>query len=448
MISQRRQPDPHHARNRKCLFVTRLVAGISATLLALPGAAQDNSVDTENLANQQPVFGVSPAAQTARIIGPPPEGWQPDLFGFYAALGVGARRHSNVRRTANSEISDTAFVIQPELAYENDIRGRHRGRIGYAANILRHRDLDNEDVTNQSLTGALRFDLTPALEIGLFGQFNDSSEERGGSGSRTFEDLEPDKVETLTYGGNLIFGRPSQTFRVVVGASKSEWEYQNNDQEFRDRDYASVRGALFYNVAPKTSLFLEARHTDIEYPQQIENRDSKEEAYFVGVRWRATNLIDVLAKVGQLDKDMDDPNLPDYDGSTYLGKILWAPRPYSRFDLYASRTTEEAAQQEFDPSGSAYFVSDLIGVNWIHDLTSRWRFFAFYNHIEDDYTDDRLDKINDYGVGVSYKINDWLNVAAQYGEVKRDSNVPEVEYKDEVASIFLRGDFRMGSRAR
>jgi hypothetical protein len=445
---QQRQLDHRQRREWNLILSVCLAVGASAALLAIPGAAQEGSVDTEALPDQQLLFGVSPAAQTQRMIQPRFDTLREELFGFYGALGLGAEHHTNVRRTPDNEISDTAIVVQPELAYQNDFGGRHSGKIRYAASIVRHNDLDNEDVTNQSLDGALHFDLTPKLDVRAFGQYNDASEERGGSGSRISIDNEPDEVEVITYGGEVIFGRTTQKFQLAVGASKSEWRYQNNNQEFRDRDYDRVRGILFYNVGPKTHLFLEATHTDIEYPRQFTNLDSEEDAYYIGVRWRASAMIEALAKVGNLKKDMSDPTLEDYDGTSYLGKLVWRPKPYSRFDLYASRTTEERAPQEFDASGPGFFVSELIGLNWTHDFTSSWQAYAYFNHIDDDQPDDRLDTIKDYGVGLTYRINDWLNVSAQYSEVERDSNVPAVEYEDQITSLFLRGDFNMGAGAR
>ncbi len=446
-MNQQRQPDHSQRRDRDYILLTRLAAGISAALLAIPGATQENVLDTQALPDQQLLFGVSPAAQTKQLLKPLPDALLEELLGLYAALGVGAKYHTNVRRTPDNEISDTAFVIQPELAYQNDFGGRHTGEIIYAASIVRHNDLDNEDTTNQSLNGALRFDLTPILDVRVFGQYNDGFEERGASGSRTFIDNEPDEIETVTYGGEVIFGRTTQKFQVSVGASKSESRYQNNNQEFRDRDYERVHGILFYNVAPKTHLFLETNHTEIDYPRQFRNLNSEEDSYYAGVRWRASEMIEALAKVGRLEKDMADPAVQDFDGTSYLGRFVWRPKPYSRFELYGSRTTEETAQQEFDASGPGFFVSELIGLNWTHDFTSTWQAYAYFNHIDDDHPDDRLDTIKDYGVGLTYRINNWLNVSAQYGEVERDSNEPTVEYEDQITSLFLRGDFKMGTGA-
>jgi hypothetical protein len=448
MLKQQRPLDHSQRCHRDPILLARIAAGLSAALLTVPGATQENVLDIQSLPEQRLLFGVAPAAQTQRLLKPLPDLLREELLGVYAALGIGAQHHTNVRRTPDNEISDSAFVIQPELGYQNDFGGRHRGKISYAANIVRYGDLDSEDVTNQSLDGALRFDLTPKLDVHVFGRYGDGSEERGGSGSRTFIDNEPDEFETVTYGGEVIFGRTTQTFQVAVGAGKSEWRYQNNDQEYRDRDYDRIRGILFYNVAPKTHLFLEARFTDIDYLRQINNLNSEENAYYIGVRWRASAMIGALAKVGKLKKDMADPTLQDFDGTSYLGKMTWSPKSYDRFELYASRTTEERALQEFDALGPGFSVSELIGLNWTHDFTIRWQAYAYVNHIDDDHPDERLDTIKDYGVGLTYKIYNWLSVSAQYGEVERDSSAPEVEYKDQIASLFLRGSFRTGTGVR
>jgi hypothetical protein len=448
IVNRRRQPGVARGGRWVTILAARVALGVSAALLATTGATQEDAPTTETLPQQQLLFGVSPAAQTERLLRPIPRTLSEELLGFYAAVGVGGQHHSNVRRTPDNEISDTAYVIQPELSYQNDFGGRHRGTVTYSASVVRHSDLDSEDTTNQSLNGAINFDVTSKFDLRVYGQYNDASEERGASGSRTFIDEEPDEIETKTFGGEVVIGRTTQKIQFVLGASKSEWRYQNNNQEFRDRDYDRVRGILFYNVAPKTHLFLEAKQTDIDYPQQFRNLDSEEDAYYAGVRWLASGTVEALVKVGRLEKDMADPDLEDFDGTTYLGKLVWRPKPYSRFELYASRTTEETAQQEFDVLGPGFFVSELIGLNWTHDLSTKWQLYAYFNHTDDDHPNEREDTIKDYGVGLAYRVNDWLTVSAQHGEVDRDSNEPEVEYKDQITSIFLRGDLNVGAGGR
>ncbi len=437
----------------KAGFVVSILAPCAA-LYAVSSTAQEN-VDTEDLPAQELTFGVPPAAHTQGMLTPLPDALRDELRGFFPSLTLGLQYHTNVRRTPGFEESDLAFVIAPELAYRTRFNGRHGGEIRYSANFLRYRDLDDEDVTNHSLDGALRFDLSPKLDVRLFGQYSDAQEERGASGTRTFTDEQPDEVEVLRYGGEIILGRPTQALQFAVGLTRSDWDYQNNDQQFRNRRNDRIHGILFYNLSPKTSLFLEANHTDIDYDDDAAGLDSEEDVYYLGARWRASATLDALFKIGDLEKEMSDPAFNDFDGTSYLGKLVWQMRPFSRIQILASRTTEESAQQSRgDPEAAAgeltdpYYVSRLIGLHWAHDLSTRWRLYAFFNHTEDDYPNDRDDTIKDLGIGLSYRFSRWLTVTAQYGDTERDSNDPAVEYEDQSFTLLLRSDFSLGGKTR
>lgn len=90
MPSNLRQQQMDGARHshRGIGFFTRLTVGVSAALLAISGATQENALDTETLPDQQLVFGVSPAAQTQRLLSPLLGTLREELLGLYAALGL------------------------------------------------------------------------------------------------------------------------------------------------------------------------------------------------------------------------------------------------------------------------------------------------------------------------------------------------------------------------
>lgn len=419
------------------------VATALIALSAITHPAVQAQVDT-----QETLVGIPAAAQTQRLLTPSEEFVRRRPIGLFPSISVGLEHHSNVRRTSDNEQSDTALIITPALAYRTDLRNRHKADVNYAARVVRYNDLDEEDITSHSLDGALRFDLTPRLKLRVFAEYNKSYEERGASGSRTFISEQPDKVDWWAYGGEVVFGRRTQTFQVALTASTSELRYQNNDQKFRDRDYDRVSGTLFYNVGVRTSLILQLQHADIDYLQRDPNLNSDENGYFVGVRWEATMATDAEAKIGRLEKDLTDPALDDFEGTSYLARVNWRPKPYTRFYVSATRTTEEVAETEFDPDGPGFFVSRLIGVGWDHNLTDRLGFIAFFNHTRDTSPNSRRDTIHDFGLGLRYRINPWLGLAARYGEVERDSNEPDAEYKDRMALISLRASFQMGSGRR
>ncbi len=56
---------------------------------------------------------------------------------------------------------------------------------------------------------------------------------------------------------------------------------------------------------PKTSLLLEARHTELDYKYTASQLDSEELRYYIGATWDATAATSGTIKVGPVEKKFD-----------------------------------------------------------------------------------------------------------------------------------------------
>jgi len=97
---------------------------------------------------------------------------------------------------------------------------------------------------------------------------------------------------------------------------------------------------------------------------------------------------------------------------------------------YASRAVEESSD-----SAASFFVSDLIGVTVNHGLSERLNLLGYYNQTEDDFSNNRLDNVKDYGVGLDYAMREWLSLNARVGRVERTSNEADIPFEDTFVSI-------------
>ncbi len=129
---------------------------------------------------------------------------------------------------------------------------------------------------------------------------------------------------------------------------------------------------------------------------------------------------------------MADPALADYDDTVYAARAYWAPTNYTNIGLYASLTTEESI--EFV---SPYIESELVGANLQHSFTDRFRGNVFWNEIEDDVVNIRMDEITEYGVGIYYDLTRWLSLGAYWKQSTRDSTDPIAEYEYESLGFTL-----------
>ena len=426
-------------KNQKCVQLrgqigVRLTGIFTIALIfGFPGAA---------LA-QGPEFGIAPSAHTQRAISTSPTVSSVENEGLYAAVGVAYSHRSNVARDSVTGIGnkgDSAVVITPQAGYKRSF-GRHSAEVGISSQITRFKDFTDENTQNYTAHALTNLDLTRILDLALFATFTHAAEPRGGSGTRLIQGLTPDKVDITGYGGQFTIGERTSRIQLELGADRSEWRYKNNQQEFRDRDEDRVHGRIYYNISPRTSVFVGSGLTDVNYKESTLNADSQELAYDVGARWDVTAKTTGEISAGRTQKDFDNPALPDPTATTVAGRLSWTPRERTSFSLYGSRQFEETTSTTGD-----FYISDLIGVSVHEAIRDRWNAFAYVNHTNDDYESGRNDNIMDYGVGLDYSLRRWLSLGAQYSRVKRDSNIPGEDYTDNIFSIYLNGNLQVGAR--
>lgn len=393
---------------------------------------------------QNSQFGVAPSARTQRAISDSPTQSSREDEGLYAAVGIAYSHRSNVRRESveqgGSDEGDAAVVITPQAGYKRAF-GRHSAEIGVTTQFTRFQDLTNENTENYTVDGLTNLDISRILDLDLFASFTEAAEPRGGSGTRLDQSIEPDEVEITSYGGAFTVGRRAARVQFQVGADRSQWRYQNNQQEVRDRDDDRLHGRVYYNISPRTSLFAGANLTDVTYQQQGLGLDSEELGYEVGGRWDISERTSGRVSVGRTEKDFDNPLLDDVDTTTLAGRLSWSPRQRTTFNLYGSRQFEETTSID-----DAFFISELVGASVNQAFGSRWDASAYINHTDDEFESGRQDEILDYGFGLTYSFRQWLSLGAQYSIIERESNVPGNDYEDEVLSLLLNGNFELGSR--
>lgn len=390
---------------------------------------------------QESRFGISPSARVYDAINNPATQLSDGDQGLYASIGIGYTRQSDVRRSSVSEVADdsdrdSAIVITPSVRYKTDI-GRHAAEVSVTSQFGRYDDFEDEDFDNYTASALANFDITKKLDLDVYGSFTSASEQRGASGTRIEQDLDPDEVEILGYGGAFTLGRDDSRVQIALGADQDEWRYQNNDQEIRDHDDTGVYGRVTYNVSPRTALFVEARNTDVDFLRDGFNSDSTELSYNVGASWDITAKTSGTVSIGRTDKDFDDPSLADAEETNYAVRLGWSPLERTRFSLYGARQIEESTSVLDN-----FFISELIGVSVSQSFGSRWNVFGYINNTQDEFDSGREDEIVDYGVGVDYAIRRWLSMGVKYSIIDRDSTDPGSEFKDKLLSLTVNGNFQ------
>ncbi|MCB1616531.1 MAG: outer membrane beta-barrel protein, partial [Pseudomonadales bacterium] len=290
----------------------------------------------------------------------------------------------------------------------------------------------SDDYLDSSLYGSamFEFDASNHLEAGV--EFNSAHDERG-SGSTVGAGLtnrHPDKYDELNAGVKYTLGSKDAMGRMEVSLDHMDKDYKNNTAitRFLDRDHNEIRLAGYFQVMPKTSVFVEGRHKEIEYDNlpaagKAFSKDSDEDRYFVGVEWEATAKTTGTVRLGRQDKDFDGSSLKDYDSAAWEVELVWQPRSYSTFYLAAQRGTDES-------SSSATFIdAKTYTFNWDHDWSERVSSSMFYVYTDEEYGAQPLiplvkrdDKTDMFGGSVNYQMSEDLKLYTSYRYEDKDSS--------------------------
>ena len=414
---------------------SRIALSLTALMLSSTVIAQNTSlpaVSAPSAYGDSVNAGVAAASSTARALAPPAGVKGEVNGGFSLGITFGTTWHTNPeRRLDEPDDGDIAFLLTPNIGYSGSV-GRHSFEIGYSTNSESFQDFETEDSDWWRLNGALQLDMSEILIGDIYASRTEGEEERGAAGSRTLSLTGEDEYREDVIGGRITLGRRSNLLQIYVGAEEGTLSYLNNGQDFRDRDRSTAEAGLFFNIGPRTSIFIRAQETEFDYLAGNPSIDSTENSLTAGVAWEPTEALSMTLQAGNLEKDFDDPSLVGYDGGTYLGKLTWQPRDRTVVSLYASKATEESSDID-----STFYVSEVIGADLSQRLGDRTSLTLRYSVSDNEYSDGRFDDITDYGLSLGYAARNWLSFGLSFNSIDYNSTNVSENYEDEVISFFV-----------
>ncbi len=388
---------------------------------------------------KQIALGVALACSAGAASALEPNGIPFGPFRAYPSLSYDLKYEDNVYRTESNEQDAWVNVLTPAIELRG-LSGPNAYVLGYELSKAWYsEDGGRNDYLHHRLYANAALEFATRHHLDLNYEFKDWTDPRG-------TDFEADEVVDVVrdtaagtdvdewhqhqLGGTYTFGAPSARGRLELHADQAWRRYDNNGQEYRDRD-ATTLGATFYaRVMPKTSLLFEVAQTDIDYvnegaaPPGSTSLDSTERRYLAGVTWDATAKTTGTAKVGYLTKDFDDGSRDDFSGSSWEVGVTWRPLTYSAVDLTTSRSTSEQTTGTDD-----YVLTKDFGIAWTHDWGVRLSTKFDAKWAWDEYnTTDREDDRSTYGMGLTYALNRWLDLGASYRYLERDSSAAGKDY--------------------
>jgi polysaccharide biosynthesis protein VpsM len=335
-------------------------------------------------------------------------------------LGLGLGYDDNIFLTPTNEKSSTLYLVSPGFVIDGRdqnsvVQIRHQTQFGL------YRQSEDDNYTDHTTRAQFDLALDRRNFLRLAADHVIGHDPRG-STDRPLASR-PDRYRLISPGVTYAFGAPGAAGRIEAYGSYGRKRYMNNRQftAASDRDTTEYGSAFYWRAMPRTYVLVEARQTDIEYRTPGSPFSAEERRYYAGLAWDATAATTGTVKIGRLERKHDFG--PEFDATSWEALITWAPRTYSKFDLYSARQTNES-------TGLGNFIlTSVTGVTWTHNWSSVLSTGVDARFQKDKYQGfDRQDDLNIVGLKVGYRFRRWLTFGAEYTHTTRDSNRPNFEY--------------------
>lgn len=348
-----------------------------------------------------------------------------DGLTFIPTLKVGERYDDNFRSVEDGKESSWITSIIPTLKLGAEGR-KSAYSLTYSADSDIFHSSHKDDNTDHHLTADAGFEFNARNRLKLNTGYHKVEET-----ASLDQNVENDKYSTSNLGGVYTYGAESARTQLDFGTNYEELRYQNSNHinADKERDTTALKSTLFYRVAPKTRALLEARHTDYSYVSN-DRLNSNNIALLGGLIWDATAKTTGTVKIGAEKKRFDDSGIDDKGGSLWEVGVSWMPRTYSTFNLKTRRALDEG------DDGASSIQAQSTTLSWEHEWLQRLTSDVSYTYSDQEYQGiDRDDKINNFGLGLTYAMRRWLDVGVGYTYSENDSSAAGESYERNIYSI-------------
>lgn len=340
------------------------------------------------------------------------------------SLGISATDDDNIFRSQTNEFESVIYNYRPRLLSILD-SGPNSFSLDLQADKGEYVETDEDDYTDWNAGFNAHIELNAINTFDFNASFNDAHEFRGTGFSQGDNiPLLPDEYEETRIGGSYTIGNTDSIGRIQLSLGSYEKDYTNNFAltQFREREDDYWGATFFWNVSPRTSLLLEYRNREIEYGATLAGTPSlnnEEEYVYVGVEWEATAATTGSLRIGQADKQFDNPAQQGSDEPSVEADLTWTPVEYSTVTFYASQVFDES--QGFGNG----IQRRTTGLSWQHEWSPRLSTNLNINLSQEDHLQSlRDDDYDTWSLGFTYSVARWLDIGVDIGREDRASNAP------------------------
>lgn len=335
------------------------------------------------------------------------------------SLGLGASYNDNIFGAETGAVEDTLLTATPRAGLRSTWSS-HYLEFGAGAERREYTEQGDESTTDADGYISGRLDVLRDFSIG--GTLNAAkvTEQRYAPSSVTGA-AEPTNFDRA--GGQLNANYRRDRILLRVNFGMNDFDYNDVDavagapapvidQDFRDFSESSVGGRVSYAWSPDVAFFVQGSLAESDYDDAagLVSRDGTRTTAQVGADFELSAPFRGDIAVGTFEDDRDSDLLPDVEGLSVNGRLLWFPTQLTTFTLTGSRGT-------FDPglAQSATATSTSFGVRADHELRRNILVFGDVRTSTQEFESiDREDEILDLGLGLGFRINRNLRLDIGY----------------------------------
>jgi hypothetical protein len=351
-----------------------------------------------------------------------PSGIKMDPLTLYPTASLSVGRNDNVLLTP-ARVSSAVSILGAGLKGELQ-SGKSKYSLAYDGTFGRYNSSSADNYNYHVLTALADMDLSTRARLKLGADHALKSDPRGSL--PTAATLVPNEYKQSGINGLFAYGAEGAMGRFEFEGAYTDKAYTNNRTVTTNLDVnTSKAGATFFwRIAPKTEWLFQGVYTKADYKAGTAITDNTEYKLLTGLKWEATAQTQGTFKIGYAEKKFANATLNKAKGINWEGGVKWSPLTYSTVDF----TTGQAFN---DPLGGGNFINNnSYNVKWTHSWTERIKSEVAGGIITDKYDGlNRNDTTNSLGFKLTYDMQRWLTLGAEYTYTNRDSNQDNFDYK-------------------
>lgn len=359
---------------------------------------------------------------------------QEDDTGFFAKADTTIAHDDNIYRvTDDLAQSDHYLTVSPKLGISGGY-GKQRFYLTYDGEYTKFSEAKEADYYDHTVQARAVLDHNLRLKSRFEVGYSKEHEDPGTINRIQLDITEYNKYNQNYFLAGLTYGQASSIGQLTFNYRKTDRDHYSNNLDFLDHVNDQISGRFTYRVAPKTSLYIEALVSDIDYtpPPGFTEIDSKFKLYKAGVSWDFTNKLSGDVNLGYQDRDYKAIVLQDVSGLAYDGKITWL---INSFTQVAAKAKRESVDSTLEDTGG--FITTSFNIDVEHDLTALLNVKAGLGYGKEEFVfnQNRQDKRLSYQLGIGFDVLRNLSLTANYIHQERDSTLASAVFDSNVISI-------------